>query len=63
MSEPLVVRKEVIVTEDGRTVILYSLVRAAEADKSSMNSDEGRRPEDGDMHSSSVFRPPSTVML
>jgi hypothetical protein len=31
MSEPLVVRKEVIVKEDGRIVILYSFVRAAES--------------------------------
>ena len=34
MPEPLVVRKEVIVREDGRQVILYTFVRANEAEQS-----------------------------
>ena len=34
MSEPLIVRKEVIVKADGRQVILYTFVLASEADKS-----------------------------
>ena len=38
MSEPLVVRKEVIVKEDGRIVILYSFVRAADSDKSQQDN-------------------------
>lgn len=34
MPEPLVVRKEVIVKEDGRQVILYTFVQASVAGKS-----------------------------
>ncbi len=34
MFEPLVVRKEVIVKEDGRIVILYSFERATTSGKS-----------------------------
>jgi len=40
MSEPLVVRKEVIVKEDGRQVILYTFVRANEPDKSPTQQDQ-----------------------
>jgi hypothetical protein len=38
MYEPLSVRKEVIVKEDGRIVILYSFVAAGTSDKSSKGS-------------------------
>jgi hypothetical protein len=41
MFEPLSVRKEVIVKEDGRVVILYSFVAANVMDKSPQGTRQG----------------------